>query len=70
MAATLEETYKFIDELPKEHRMAVGPCRCRVGNKNCDHEIMTDIVIKEGVRIWQEDLFPEDYRLIDREEAK
>ena len=70
MAATLEETNRFIDELQEEHRMAVGPCRCRVGNKNCDHEIMTDIVIKEGVRIWQEDLFPEDYRIITREEAK
>jgi Pyruvate/2-oxoacid:ferredoxin oxidoreductase delta subunit len=69
-AATLDETYRFIDGLSDEHKIAVGPCRCRVGNRNCDHEILTDIVIKETGKIWYDDLFPDDYRIITKEEAK
>jgi len=69
-AATLSETRDFIDGLPDDHAIAVGPCRCRVGNKNCDHEVMTDIVIKETATIWYRDLFPRDYRLITKQEAK
>lgn len=69
-AATLKETEAFIDSLPDLHAIAVGPCRCRVGNRNCGHEIMTDIVIKETSGIWHEDLFPGDYRVITKKEAK
>ena len=69
-AATLSETEEFIDRLDDRHEMAVGPCRCRVGNKNCDHEVINDIVITETASIWHEELFPEDYRVITKEEAK
>ncbi len=69
-AATLEETYRFIDELPERFAIAVGPCRCRVGNRNCGHAIMTDIVIRETASIWYRDLFPRDYRVISKSEAK
>jgi NAD-dependent dihydropyrimidine dehydrogenase PreA subunit len=70
MAATLDETIEFINNLPDEYKIAVGPCRCRVGNRNCSHEIMTDIVIRETAKIWYKDLFPQDYRIISKEEAK
>jgi ferredoxin len=69
-ATTLAEALSFIDGLPDDHAIAVGPCRCRVGNKNCDHEIMTDIVIRRTAPIWYEELFPKDYRVITKKEAK
>lgn len=69
-AATLAETEAFIDDLSPEYRIAVGPCRCRVGNHNCYHAIMTDIVIKQTASVWFRDLFPNDYRTITKEEAK
>lgn len=69
-AATLEETYHFIDDLSDRYALAVGPCRCRVGNHNCAHAIMTDIVICETASIWYRDLFPNDYRIITKTEAK
>jgi formate hydrogenlyase subunit 6/NADH:ubiquinone oxidoreductase subunit I len=69
-ATTLAETMAFIDGLPDEYDLAVGPCRCRVGNKNCDHEIMADIVIRRTAPIWYKELFPKDYRVITKQEAK
>ncbi len=69
-ATTLPETLAFIDGLSDEHAIAVGPCRCRVGNHNCDHEIMTDIVIRQTAPIWYKELFPKDYRVITKEEAR
>jgi ferredoxin len=63
------EMLEFIDDLPEESRMAVGPCRCRLATHACDHPLETDIVIMTGTDIWL-DLFPQDYRVIDREEAK
>ncbi len=69
-AATLEEAYRFIDALPDKFALAVGPCRCRSGNHNCRHAIMTDIVIRETAAIWYRDLFPRDYRVINKAEAK
>ena len=70
-AATLAEAHAFIDDLPDEYALAVGPCRCRIGNRNCDHEIMTDIVIRRTAPIWYKELFPKDYRVIFRKlEAK
>jgi len=69
-AATLSEAHCFIDGLPDEYTLAVGPCRCRVGNRNCDHEIMTDIVIRSTASIWYKELFPNDYRVITKQEAK
>ncbi len=69
-ATTLDEALSFIDGLSDDHAIAVGPCRCRVGNKNCDHEIMTDIVIRQSATIWYKDLFPKDYRIITKQEAK
>ncbi len=68
-AATLDEVMRFIDDLDDD-KIAVGPCRCRVGNRNCNHDIMTDIVIKQTAKIWYHDLFPKDYRLITKTEAK
>lgn len=69
-AATLDETYRFIDELPEQYSLAVGPCRCRSGNHNCAHAIDTDIVILQTATIWYRDLFPHDYRVISKREAK
>lgn len=70
---TLEEVLRFIDELPEvKDSIAVGPCRCRlaVGHRaGCPHPYETDIVIAEGAPIWL-DLFPDDYRIIGKEEAK
>ncbi len=69
----LEEVMRFIDGLPEhEGSIAVGPCRCRLAIKEkagCHHPLETDIVIAEGAPIWLE-LFPQDYRVIDKEEAK
>lgn len=66
---TREEMLEFIDGMPAEHRIAVGPCRCRLATHACDHPLETDIVIMTGTEIWL-DLFPKDYRVISREEAK
>lgn len=66
---TLEEMLAFIDDLPEDSRIAVGPCRCRLATNACDHPLETDIVILTGTSIWL-DLFPEDYRVISKEEAK
>ncbi|MEW6554498.1 MAG: 4Fe-4S binding protein [Actinomycetota bacterium] len=66
---TLGEMLHFIDDLPAESRIAVGPCRCRLATHACDHPLETDIVILTGTAIWL-DLFPQDYRVIDKEEAK
>jgi NAD-dependent dihydropyrimidine dehydrogenase PreA subunit len=66
---TLEDMLSFIDGLPADSAIAVGPCRCRLATHNCAHPLETDIVIMTGTPIWLE-LFPTDYRLIDREEAR
>lgn len=66
---TREEMLEFIDGMPGENRIAVGPCRCRLATHACDHPLETDIVIMTGTRIWL-DLFPKDYRVISGEEAK
>lgn len=65
---TLREMEDFITRLPEESRIAVGPCRCRLATHVCDHPLETDIVILTGAPIWLE-LFPRDYRVIDKEEA-
>lgn len=65
---TLQEMEDFIRELPGDSIIAVGPCRCRLATRACDHPLETDIVILTGAPIWLE-LFPKDYRVIDREEA-
>lgn len=65
---TLGEMEEFVKELPEDSQMAVGPCRCRLATRACDHPLETDIVILTGTPIWLE-LFPGDYRLIDKEEA-
>jgi len=51
-----------------EGKIAVGPCRCRIGHKACGHPVETDIVIKTGAEVWLE-AFPDEYRVIDKEEA-
>lgn len=51
-----------------EGRMAVGPCRCRIGHRACGHPMETDVVIRTGTRVWME-AFPDDYREIDKDEA-
>lgn len=66
---TRQEMYDFIDGLPADSAIAVGPCRCRLATGGCKHPLETDIVILTGTPIWTE-LFPADYRLIGREEAK
>ena len=66
---TLDEMLDFIDGMPEEHRIAVGPCRCRLATHTCGHPLETDIVIMTGTQIWL-DLFPRDYHVISKEEAK
>ena len=56
-----------LDEM--EGPIAVGPCRCRASHGGCDHPLDTDIVIRTGVEAWTR-AFPDEYRLIDRDEAK
>jgi NAD-dependent dihydropyrimidine dehydrogenase PreA subunit len=57
----------LIDDV--EGAIAVGPCRCRLAHDSCDHPIETDIVIHAGVEAFTR-AFPDDYRRINREEAK
>jgi ferredoxin len=66
---TRDEMHEFIDGLPADSAMAVGPCRCRLATHACDHPLETDIVIMTGTPIWL-GLFPTDYRVVEREEAK
>jgi ferredoxin len=66
---TLEEMLEFIDGLPEESQIAVGPCRCRLATHACDHPLETDIYILTGAPIWL-DVFPDDYRPINKEETK
>lgn len=61
------EVLRLIDEL--DGPLAVGPCRCRTAHGACDHPLETDIVIRTGVKAWTR-AFPEEYRLIEKEEAK
>lgn len=63
----VDELLKMVDELPG--KIAVGPCRCRIGHKACDHPLETDIVIRTGADVWLE-AFPHKYRVIDKEETK
>lgn len=65
---TLDEMEEFIGSLPEDSLIAVGPCRCRLATRACDHPLQTDIVILTGAPIWL-DVFPKDYRIIDKEEA-
>lgn len=51
-----------------EGKIAVGPCRCRIGHGACNHPMETDIVIKTGTEVWLE-AFPGEYRVIEKEEA-
>jgi Pyruvate/2-oxoacid:ferredoxin oxidoreductase delta subunit len=60
------ELIKMVEGL--EGRIAVGPCRCRIGHRACGHPIETDIVIRTGTDVWLE-AFPEEYRVISKEEA-
>ncbi len=57
----------FFESIP-DMKIAVGPCRCRIAHKSCDHNVNTDIVIKSGADIWLT-LFPDDYSEISAEEA-
>lgn len=65
---TRDEMLQFIDALPDDSRIAVGPCRCRLATRACSHPLETDIVILTGAPIWL-DVFPRDYRPIDKAEA-
>ncbi|MBU4401290.1 MAG: 4Fe-4S dicluster domain-containing protein [Actinobacteria bacterium] len=51
-----------------EGKMAVGPCRCRVGHRACGHPMETDIVMRTGTDVWLK-AFPDDYRVIEKDEA-
>lgn len=62
----LTELEKLIEGL--EGKMAVGPCRCRIGHRACDHPLETDIVIRTGTDVWLE-AFPHEYRVIEKKEA-
>lgn len=64
----LPDMREFIRALPEDGVIAVGPCRCRVGHRACEHPVETDIVILTGAPVWLR-LFPRDYRVIDKQEA-
>lgn len=57
---------RMVEELPG--RIAVGPCRCRIGHKACSHPLDTDIAIRTGTDVWL-DAFPYEYRVIEKAEA-
>ncbi len=61
------ELTDFIDQI--DGPMAVGPCRCRMGHKGCEHPLETDIVFRTGYNAWTR-AFPKEYRQIEKEEAK
>jgi NAD-dependent dihydropyrimidine dehydrogenase PreA subunit len=65
---TLKEVEAFIRRAEKDGRIAVGPCGCRTVHGRCSHPIRTDIVVYGGVMAWAE-VFPEDYEIIEAEEA-
>ena len=62
-----DQILHYIDEV--DGPIAVGPCRCRMGHKACDHPLETDIVLRTGYQAWTK-AFPNDYRTITKEEAK
>ncbi len=62
-----DEVIKYIDDL--DGPIAVGPCRCRIGHKACDHPLETDMVMRTGFNAWTK-AFPKEYRQISQEEAK
>jgi ferredoxin len=53
----------------QDSRIAIGACRCRVAHGACDHPLETDMVIRTGHHAFTS-AFPDDYREIDRTEAK
>jgi ferredoxin len=61
------EILQMVDAL--DGPIGVGPCRCRVAHRGCDHPLDTDIVIRTGVDAWTH-AFPREYRLVGKEEAK
>ncbi len=61
------ELMDFIDQI--DGPIAVGPCRCRMGHRGCDHPMETDIVFRTGFNAWTR-AFPKEYRQIEKEEAK
>jgi ferredoxin len=61
------QVWELIDS--QDGKIAVGPCRCRAAHNACDHPLETDIVIRTGVEAWTR-AFPDEYRLINKEEAK
>lgn len=63
----LEEVLNLLDQ--QDLDVAVGPCRCRHAHQQCDHPIETDIVIRTGTEAFLR-AFPDDYRRIDKDEAK
>ena len=68
---TADEMTEFINGLPEESAIALGPCRCRLavgGRAGCEHPLQTEIVIATGVPVFLA-LFPEDFKVISREEA-
>jgi ferredoxin len=72
MPMTLPEAEQFVDGLPDDSAIALGPCRCRlaIGHKaGCTHPLMTDIVILTGTPLWL-DIFPQDYQVVSKEETK
>ena len=62
-----DELIRTIDEV--DGPIAVGPCRCRMGHRACDHPLETDIVMRSGFHAWTK-AFPNDYRQITKEEVK
>jgi len=68
---TLEEAETFVRNMPEDSQVALGPCRCRlaIGHRaGCSHPLMTDMVIATGAPLWL-DVFPDDYKVISRDEA-
>lgn len=49
--------------------VAVGDCACRVAYGNCEAPVETDLVFGAGYDVFRE-VSPEEYRKIDKEEAK
>jgi len=65
---TVKELEKLLDKYDKL-LIAVGSCRCRLAAPDaCDCEVKTDVTIRLGADVYKRN-FPEDYRVVSKEEA-
>jgi NAD-dependent dihydropyrimidine dehydrogenase PreA subunit len=57
---TLDEARSLVRQAASAGCVAIGPCGCRSVHGGCTHPVMTDVLIYEGVSVWQA-AFPDQY---------